>query len=70
MLIVIMKERDIYNRILAANLFSTYVIVLIVVLGVIRETLLFVDIALIYACINFVSTAGFMKFFLYDNSRI
>ncbi|QXK91837.1 cation:proton antiporter [Neoehrlichia mikurensis] len=67
MLVVIIQGHCIYNRILAANLFSTYTIVLIVVLSVIKDTLSFIDVALIYACINFIAIIGFMKFFLYDN---
>ncbi len=60
----ISKKNDIYNRILAVNSFSTQAILLIVVISVIVDSILLLDVALVYASISFISTVAFMKFFL------
>jgi len=52
-----------YDRILAANTFGTKVVVLIALLGYLAEDTMFLDIALIYVLINFITTIGFLKYF-------
>lgn len=68
MLVYLVTSKTIYDKILAANLFGTYSIVLIVVIGIINDTFsLLIDVSLVYACINFISTIGFMRFFLHGS---
>lgn len=52
-----------YDRILTANVFGTQTVALIATLGFIENELMFLDIALIYALINFITTVGFLKYF-------
>ena len=53
----------IYDRILAVNSFGTKTVILISLYGFLTERPDFLDIALIYALINFVSTIAVLKFF-------
>ncbi len=52
-----------YDRILAANGFGTKTVVLIALLGFILDEMLFLDVALVYALINFITTVAFLKYF-------
>ena len=54
-----------YDRILAANSFGTKTVLLIAVVGFVFGRPAFLDIAIVYALINFVSTIALMKFFRY-----
>ncbi len=54
-----------YDRILAANTFGTKTVILIALLSFAAEDMMFLDIALVYALINFVTTIGFLKYFKY-----
>ncbi|AHC39335.1 monovalent cation/H+ antiporter subunit F [Ehrlichia sp. Wisconsin_h] len=68
MLVYLSIGKTIYDKILAANLFGTYSMILIVVIGIINDTFsLFIDVSLVYVCINFISTIGFMRFFLHGS---
>ncbi|AHX04443.1 monovalent cation/H+ antiporter complex subunit F [Ehrlichia japonica] len=68
MLVYLSIGRTIYDKILAANLFGTYSMVLIIVIGIINGTFsLLIDVSLVYACVNFISTVGFMRFFLHGS---
>jgi len=53
----------IYDRILAVNLFGTKALLLIAVMGFLTGRPEFLDIALVYALINFIATIAIMKFF-------
>lgn len=57
-----------YDRILAVNMFGTKTVLLIAVLGFMTDKPFFLDIALTYALINFISVVGVLRFFEY-NSR-
>ncbi len=57
-----------YNRMLAANMFGTKTVLLIVLGGQLLGWPSFVDIALLYAMVNFVVTVAVMRFFEYDES--
>lgn len=59
----------IYDRILAVNMFGTKTVLLIAVMSVIAGRGDMVDIALIYALINFVSVIAVLRFFEYADSR-
>ncbi len=58
---------SIYDRILAVNMFGTKTVLLIAVLGFLSGRPDFLDIALVYALINFVGTIAVMKFFKYSH---
>ncbi|WP_207062967.1 monovalent cation/H+ antiporter complex subunit F [Motiliproteus sp. SC1-56] len=52
-----------YDRMLASNLFGTKTVLLIAVGGHALDWPSFVDVALLYAMINFVGTLAVMRFF-------
>jgi multicomponent Na+:H+ antiporter subunit F len=58
-----------YDRILAANMFGTKTVLLIAVLGFLGGRPEFMDIALVYALINFVSVVGLLRFSEYGRGR-
>jgi multicomponent Na+:H+ antiporter subunit F len=55
-----------YDRILAVNMFGTKTVLLIAVLGMIAGRFDFIDIALVYALINFISITAVLRFFEYS----
>ncbi len=63
-----------YDRVLSVNLFGTYTVLLIGLVGFLTSRPDFLDIALLYALINFVGTIAVLKFFRYraigDNVHI
>jgi len=54
---------SLYDRILAINAFGTATVLLIAVLGFVAGRPDFLDIALLYALINFIGTLAVLKFF-------
>ena len=52
-----------YDRILAVNTFGTKTVLLIAVYGYLTGRPDFIDIALVYALINFIGTVAVLKFF-------
>lgn len=54
-----------YDRVLAVNSFGTKTVLLICVLGFLMGRPDFIDIGLVYALINFISTFAILKFFRY-----
>ena len=56
-----------YDRILAVNLFGTKTVLMIAVLGFLMDRPDFLDIALLYALINFIGTIAVLKFFEYQD---
>ena len=52
-----------YDRMLAANIFGTKTVLLIAVGGYVLAWPVFLDIALLYALVNFVGTIAVMRFF-------
>ena len=58
---------SIYDRILAVNSFGTKTVLLIAVYGFLTGRPDFLDIALVYALVNFVGTIAVLKFFEYDD---
>lgn len=54
-----------YDRMLAANSFGTKIVLLIAIIGYLFGRPAFLDIAIVYALINFVTTIALMKFFRY-----
>jgi multicomponent Na+:H+ antiporter subunit F len=54
-----------YDRVLASNVFGTQTVLFIGVIGFLSDRPDFLDIALLYALINFVGTITVLKFFRY-----
>ncbi len=57
----------VYDRILAANGFGTKTVLLIAVLGFLNGRPEFLDVALVYALINFIGIIAVLKYFEYGN---
>lgn len=55
----------VYDRVLAVNSFGTHTVLFIGVIGFLAGRPDFLDIALLYALINFVGTIAVLKFFRY-----
>lgn len=59
---------SLYDRLLAANTLGTITVLLLVLFGSEEGRLgLFLDIALVYALVNFVGTVAVLKFFEYGD---
>jgi multicomponent Na+:H+ antiporter subunit F len=52
----------VYDRILAVNTFGTMAVILIAVMGFLTERPEFLDIALLYALLNFIGTVAVTRF--------
>jgi len=57
----------VYDRILAVNMFGTKTVLMIALLGFLTGRPDFLDIALVYALINFIGTIAVLKFRRYGN---
>ena len=57
----------VFDRILAVNMFGTKTVLLIAVLGFLTGRPDFLDIALVYALINFIGTIAVLKFLKYGD---
>lgn len=64
-LIRLYRGPTVYDRVLAVNSFGTHTVLLIGVTGFSSGRPDFLDIALLYALINFVGTIAILKFFRY-----
>jgi multicomponent Na+:H+ antiporter subunit F len=60
---------SLYDRILAGNTFGTKTVLLIGLMGFITGRPDFLDIALLYALINFAATLAILRFFSYRRSQ-
>ena len=70
MLIVLLRAAlgpSVFDRILAINTFGTATVLLIALFGFLTARPDFMDIALLYALINFISTIAVLKLFRYGN---
>lgn len=56
-----------YDRILSVNMFGTKTVLLIAILGYLMGRPDFLDIAIVYALINFISIIGILRFFEYTH---
>ena len=63
------KGPTLYDRILAVNNFGTKTVLLIATIGFIGGRPDFLDIAITYALINFISIIGVLRFFEYAGRR-
>lgn len=55
-----------FDRILAINMFGTKTVLLVAVIGVAASNASFLDVALVYALINFISMLAVLRFFDYN----
>lgn len=62
-----LKGPSIYDRILAVNMFGTKTVLLIAVIAAIAGRGDYLDIALVYAMINFIAIVAVMKYFEYGS---
>lgn len=58
-----------YDRVLAVNIFGTKTVLLIALMGFLFGRPDFLDIALVYALINFLSVIGVLRYFEYFDSK-
>ena len=65
MLIRLFIGPTLYDRVLALNVFGSATVLLIGAMGFLADRPEFLDIALLYALINFVGTIAVLKFFRY-----
>lgn len=56
-----------YDRILAVNVFGTKTVLMIAVIGFIVGRPEFIDVAIVYALINFIGVVAVLKFFEYGS---
>ena len=59
--------KTVYDKILATNIFGTITVLFIAVFGFMTDRPEFLDIAIVYALINFVATIAILKFFEYGD---
>lgn len=59
--------QSVYDKILAVNIFGTITVLFIALFGFLTERPDFLDIALVYALINFIATIAILKFFEYGD---
>lgn len=65
MLVRAIAGPTVYDRVLSVNSFGTKTVLLLAVLGFLMGRPAFLDIALLYALINFIATLAILKFFRY-----
>ena len=57
----------VFDRILAVNMFATETVLLIALLGFLAQRPAFLDLALLYALLNFIGSVAVLKFIRYGN---
>ena len=62
-----LRGPTVYDRVLAVNSFGTLTVVVLALHGFLTERPEFLDIALLYALINFIGTVAVLKFFEYGD---
>ena len=60
----------VYDRILAVNMFGTKTVILIGILGFLSNRPAFLDIALVYALMNFITVIAILRFSNFDGGRL
>jgi len=70
MLVRALMGPTLYDRVLAVNSFGTKTVLLLGLLGFVMGRPDWLDIALLYALINFVSTIAILKFFRYRSFQV
>ena len=62
-----LRGPTVYDRVLAVNSFGTLTVVVLALHGFLTERPEFLDIAMLYALINFIGTVAVLKFFEYGD---
>lgn len=68
-LVRMLSGPTLYDRILATNVFGTKTVLIIAVMGLLIGRPEFIDIAIVYALINFIGIVAALKFFEYGTFR-
>lgn len=63
------KGPTLYDRILAVNTFGTKTVLLIAIIDFLAGRPDFLDIAIVYSLINFISVIGILRFFEYSSKK-
>jgi len=63
------KGPTLYDRILAVNTFGTKTVLLIAIIDFLAGRPDFLDIAIVYSLINFISVIGILRFFEYSSKQ-
>ncbi|MAB89562.1 MAG: pH regulation protein F [Planctomycetes bacterium] len=66
-LVAAVRGPTVYDRILAVNMFGTKTVLLIAVAGFLAGRPEFLDLALVYALVNFIGTIAVLKFSRFGN---
>ena len=61
------KGPTMYDHILAANSFGTKTVIIIALISDLIGDTMYLDIALVYALINFIATIAILKYFKYQS---
>ncbi|MEM6534833.1 MAG: monovalent cation/H+ antiporter complex subunit F [Pseudomonadota bacterium] len=69
-LIRALRGPTLYDRVLAVNALGTKIVLLLGVMGFLLGRPDFLDIAVLYALINFVATIAILKFFRYRSFQV
>lgn len=69
-LILAFKGPTLYDRILAVNTFGTKTVLLIAIIDFLAGRPDFLDIAIVYSLINFISVIGILRFFEYSSKTV
>ena len=59
-----------FDRILAINMFATKTVLLVSIIGVMASNASFIDVALVYALINFISMLAVLRFFEFNERNL
>ncbi|MFW6413650.1 MAG: monovalent cation/H+ antiporter complex subunit F [Oceanicaulis sp.] len=59
-----------YDRVLAVNAFGTKTVLFLVVFALMADETAAIDIALLYALVNFIATIAILKFFRYRSLEV
>lgn len=64
-----LKAETVYDRILGVNMFGTKTALFIAVMGFLADRPDFLDIAIVYALINFIGMVAVLRFFEYTSEQ-
>ena len=67
--LLLLRRRDIFERLMIADLISMLLIGLIILIGVQEEREFLIDIALILATLSFIATVTFARIITYNRGR-
>lgn len=68
-LIRALRGPSLFDRILAVNMFGTNTVLLVALIGILSGQSSFLDIAIVYALINFITVIAVLRFFEYGKEK-